>query len=257
MGIRTEEVVSFREAFQKSGVTSIDAFLEHRKEFLDIGKIAIAENLIPFENEENLFPPQNDWYGYLLDRLNARPDEFQYNKLTVITFNYDRSLEWYLFTALQNRFGLEPNKVIELLSFIPIIHVHGNLGNLPWINQGRAFTTRVAWTDVKVAREKIKIIHENIEHDHEFYLAQEAFKSAEIIIFLGFGYNRTNLKRLGLKTFKNVRIIGSAFGLTEREQRTAYSLFRSENTGARTFGNSDWDVLKFLREMIDLEDNKK
>jgi len=51
---------------------------------------------LPYEDEEKLF--QNDplrgggWYEYLFGKLKATFEEFGQNKLSVITFNYDRSL---------------------------------------------------------------------------------------------------------------------------------------------------------------------
>lgn len=43
----TEKFLEFREAFWKSGTSSVDAFLKGRSEFLDVGKFAIAYCLIP------------------------------------------------------------------------------------------------------------------------------------------------------------------------------------------------------------------
>ena len=50
----SDQFVEFREAFWKSGTSSVDAFLEARPEFLAVGKLAIAYCLIPFENEPDL-----------------------------------------------------------------------------------------------------------------------------------------------------------------------------------------------------------
>ena len=86
------QFVLFREAFRKSGKTSVDEFLEHRKEFVDVGKLAIAYCLIPFENEEKLFDYDagrgGNWYEYLFNKLNAPFEEFGRNRVSVVTFNY-------------------------------------------------------------------------------------------------------------------------------------------------------------------------
>lgn len=69
----SDQFVEFREAFWKSSTSSVDAFLEGRPEFLDVGKLAIAYCLIPFENEPDLYSPppgDGDWYLYLSERLN-------------------------------------------------------------------------------------------------------------------------------------------------------------------------------------------
>jgi len=126
-----EKFLEFREAFWKSGTVSVDAFLEGRPEFLDVGKFAIAYCLIPFESEANLFTPpgdHGDWYGYLSERLNRSFDEFEHNKLSIVTFNYDHSLEHYLFTSLLNWHGRSVDDCIGKFAKLPIIHVYGQLG---------------------------------------------------------------------------------------------------------------------------------
>jgi hypothetical protein len=103
-----EKFIEFRESFWKSGKPSIDEFLEHRGDFIEVGKLAIAYCLIPYEDEEKLFSPDGhpgDWYQYLVGKMNAPFEDFGKNRLSVVTFNYDRSLEHYLLTTLQNAHG--------------------------------------------------------------------------------------------------------------------------------------------------------
>src|SRR3989442_13723689 len=69
----------FRDALRTSGQRSVDAFLEHRTEFKEIGKKAIARALIPCEDEEVLFDlfGEDIWYDYLLSKMAApSPDAF-------------------------------------------------------------------------------------------------------------------------------------------------------------------------------------
>jgi hypothetical protein len=134
-----EKFLEFREAFWKSGTASIDAFLKGRPEFLDVGKFAIAYWLIPFESEANLFTPpgdSGDWYEYLSERLNPSFDEFEHNKLSIVTFNYDRSLEHYLFSSLLNWHGRSVDDCVEKFEKLPIIHVYGQLGKIPYPQRG-------------------------------------------------------------------------------------------------------------------------
>jgi hypothetical protein len=46
-------------------------------------------------------------------------------------FNYDRSLEHFLFTALKYSSGKSDDECAGKLKTIPIIHLHGDLGALP------------------------------------------------------------------------------------------------------------------------------
>ncbi|MBI1808153.1 MAG: hypothetical protein HYR76_14030 [Ignavibacteria bacterium] len=263
MGFDKQQVINFRDALKQSGVNSVDAFLEHRRGFLEIGKTAIAESLIPFEDESKLFNLNTDWYGYLLDRLNSPIDRFHENQLTILTFNYDRSLEWYLYKAFQARYRLTGEETIGVLRKIPIIHLYGTLGGLPWEKNGRPYLPTTEWPQAGVmygpmiifginsARGKIKIIHEEHEQDPEFNKAIEMLSKAKRIVFLGFGYNKVNIKRLSPHKWTNVEhpILGTAFGRTELESHVA----RRDIAHNTEFGKEEWDILRFLRERIDFE----
>ena len=75
----------------------IDAFLTVGQSF-NVGKLAIAYCLMLFEDETKLYQPDGDlrggnWYAYLVGKLDLTFEEFGNNKLSIVTFNYDRSLE--------------------------------------------------------------------------------------------------------------------------------------------------------------------
>jgi len=132
-----EEFSTFRDAFLKSGQPSVDAFLQRRPEFLGVGKLAIAFCLMPFEREEKLYHPDGkDWYEYLSVKLNSSFEEFGENKLSIITFDYDRSLEHYLLNSLINLHGKTRDECVKALAQIPIVHVYGHLGERPYPQQG-------------------------------------------------------------------------------------------------------------------------
>jgi hypothetical protein len=121
------DILGFRNQLLYSGKGSVDAFLEHRKDCIQIGKYAIAQVLIEFEDSQQLFV-KGDWYQYLYEKLNTSFEEFDQNKIGIITFNYDRSIEHYLFTALKNSYGKSDEECASKNKNIPIIHVHGQLG---------------------------------------------------------------------------------------------------------------------------------
>lgn len=108
LGYSAEEIRSFRIFLSKSGQPSVDAFLEHRPEFVRLGKTAIAQALIPCESLETLFDKTRDsvnWYQHLSDLMDTSLHGFRKNEVSVLTFNYDRSLEAYFFfcTAKQSQ----------------------------------------------------------------------------------------------------------------------------------------------------------
>jgi len=267
------------------GAVSIDAFLEHQyKDFEKIGKAAIAAALLPFERQESLFEDmQKNWYQLLWSRLAADApfDKFEDNKLRVITFNYDRSLEYYLFTMLEKTY---PDKEEhEYVVRMPkIIHVHGQLGCLPW-QPGADQKNSVPYDAIKgayeqkqqhsysqghpvddvikryfdCARKRIRVIHDDDEDTDDLKQAREWIKSYQRLYFLGFGYHPNNLHKLQVQKLRPVNSFtkGTIQGLSrERKQDAAtlthYSTWRGWPAAPPTLydgGNYD-----FLHDHVDL-----
>jgi hypothetical protein len=220
-GHTVEEFFEFREAFLKSGQPSIDAFLERRSDFLDVGKFAIAYCLIPFEDENKLYKQNvargGDWYEYLSARLNSPFADFGKNKLSIITFNYDRSLEHYLLNSLHSLHGRPFDECAKALAQIPIIHVYGQLGKVPYPQPGchPYRPVRESTADVVRAAAGITLLHEEASDLKQAY---ELLTDARRICFLGFGYHPMNLERLTLKDSDRNRVaFGTALGLLGKE----------------------------------------
>jgi hypothetical protein len=199
-----EKFLEFREAFWKSGTPSVDAFLKGRPEFLDVGKFAIAYCLIPYESEKKLYDPpepDGDWYLHLSERLNSSFDEFEQNKLSIVTFNYDRSLEHYLFTSLLNWHGRSVDACIEKFAKLPIIHVYGQLGKIPYPQQDcRQYVPfdedqKKVPGEVVNASRGITLLH---EEESELREVHDLLTAAERVCFLGLSYHPLNLARLAL-----------------------------------------------------------
>jgi len=55
-------------------------------------------------------------------------EEFAENRVSFVTFNYDRSVEQFLFTSLKNTFGRPDGNTSQVLQKVPIVHLHGRLG---------------------------------------------------------------------------------------------------------------------------------
>lgn len=248
----------FREAFLRSGQSSVDAFLERRPGFLDVGKLAIAYCLIPYENESNLYfsskgdPPfrGGNWYQYLSGKLLDTPFErFGENKLSIITFNYDRSLEHYLFNALQNSYGKPFGKCAEMLGRIPIIHVYGQLGKQPYPkSECRPYRPdRSPFAAVVQAAEGITLVHKLKRKLDE---AHALLAVAERICFLGFSYHELNLSRLAIDT-RNIEskvIFGTAFGMIGEELSDIKTRVHQALGSQITLSNAD--NLQVLRENL-------
>lgn len=259
-------VEQFKAALLRSGKTSVDSFLEHRPEFILVGKTAIAITLITCESEDILFSSNGDsWYGYLFNQLNTQFNDFDKNKLSILTFNYDRSLEQYLFTCLINAYGKSIEKCAEKLKSISIVHLHGDLGELQFLgntNFMRPYSTILSDFTVNVATQRIRIIHEGIENEPQFAQAQKILSESEVICFLGFGYHPLNLERLGFNVnpkgiynYRGKYILGSTFGLTQVESNQVNRYGISLRPHTADFDYRNWDILQYLREMGVLHGN--
>ena len=234
--LRQVFIRAFQDALRGSDHSSIDAFLEYRGEFLELGKNLIAYCLIQCEVAAALFRATDKdatggdrssakWYDLLLDRMDSTFDDFDRNQVRLITYNYDRSLEQYLFTTIKNRYGKSDEEVARKVSAIPIVHVHGQLGYLEWQEHQRSLGTRryesqVDCDAIVTATNGIKVIPEVADESAELDIAHEYLRTAEQIHFLGFGYHERNMQRLlapfrsGTSYSLNARASGTCFGLT-------------------------------------------
>ncbi|MDA0835366.1 MAG: hypothetical protein O2955_11755 [Planctomycetota bacterium] len=241
---------NFREQLAMSGQQSVDSFLEHRKELLETGKQAIACELIKLEDENRLFSADSnvDWYRHLFSAMNAPLKQIVENKLAIVTFNYDRSLEHFLVVSIENTHRIARNEAWEIVKKIPIIHVYGSLGRYsPDGKEGRPYDISQSLTAINQCVEELKIVHE--QYEQEFIKAHEQLSRTEQVVILGFAFHELNVLRLGFDRIKEgTTIYATAFGMTKKECDKAKSF-----VGRRLeWGNRFHDSLTFLRESIDL-----
>jgi hypothetical protein len=201
-----DDVKNFLVRLSRSGHYSVDAFLETCPEHIPLGKFLMAQTLKKYENIDKLFPPnRSGWYQYLFNTLlvNGKP-EFEKNSISIVTFNYDRSFEAYLHTAIQNRFQLSEAQSAEILKQIPIVHVHGILGKYPETPYKSQFDN----SEILEISRQIQIVHEIRDQDDDFCndmfrQAHVLLKAAERIFFLGFGFHLDNVRRFRFFTPAN------------------------------------------------------
>jgi hypothetical protein len=255
LGISPDVIEEFINSLLMAGKLSVDAFLEHRREFLEIGRLAITLTLVKYEIESKLFAENirgSSWYEYLWNKLDAPFEDFDKNRLSIITFNYDRSIEHYLITAMTKLYKKSIKACSEKLNKIPIIHVHGKLGSLPW-QEGeviRRYSTRHNGDIVKLSKQ-IKVIAEKADSSREFNKAYKIMNSATKTYFLGFGYHPANLRRLRMKEFKK-KLPPETFQGTSQGIGVAERNEIAKNWGIRLY-HSDNSCIKFLRNHIVLQ----
>jgi len=253
-GLRPRELNRFRDSLSRSQLYSVDAFLEQHEESVEVGKVAIAAVLGPIEDGRKLFF-KGGWYRYLLNQLVSNLSAGAKQPLTIVTYNYDRSLEHYLYTALTETFGTGEDRMNEIRSNLSVIHVHGSLGALPWQTgenpEGRRpYGESIGGPTIKAAAANITIIHESQDGSPPYQQARDRLAGAKRVCFLGFGYHRINVRRLAVGSWKPSKdrdqVIGSAFNLTDAEKRQRLEYCE----GGIKLGDTSWDCERFLREHV-------
>jgi hypothetical protein len=226
----------FLECFDLSGTESVDLFLSRNPQFEEVGKMVICLSILHAEKDSSLREEvkerEQDWYFYLYNRLTrqaTRKDDYRLfgeSPVAFVTFNYDRSLEHFLFESLLHSFeGIDEKKAKEQLDKIPIIHVYGRPAPLPWVQDDNQNTLpygrdidNFASTNLRAIVANIRVVHKE-RANPQLEKAREEISRAQRIFFLGFAYAQENLQAL---TFPGVldrghRIYGTATGWTSKE----------------------------------------
>jgi hypothetical protein len=248
-----KHIENFVKNLKYSGLTSVDAFLERREEFTDIGKACIAFELLSRENLEIMWSSNRNWMKYLYQRMvTPTLEEFSQNEVGFIMYNYDRTLEKFLHTSLINTYDKDEASCAAILNGLPIIHLHGRLGYLPW--QGRKMSVPFPLGAsmnplvIEECQKEIRIVHEDIaDRDIEFKNARELLRNGIRIYFMGFGYASQNVERLKYAEVAAPREAqGTAQGLTQKEEGEARALFMGKPITLQR-GHDCYD---FLRESV-------
>ncbi len=224
---------------------SIDAFLwhfSHNTDLVSVAKELIAEIIATsgikcrFQRgatDKDLSDPENEmeratdspsgdssnWYRFLwnaivsgqsMEELSAENADYNFN---IITFNYDTSLEWYLYRCVtQDALSMfkTPEQQQRVLTHLRkrIHHVYGEVIRYPWMYEDEKGPIENDQLIFPKGREEslatqlsknIHLIDERIDSTYDHI--QGILQKAQQIIFLGFGFDDTNIgpKVLNLK----------------------------------------------------------
>ncbi len=255
-----ENLNEFTRTFAESGQYSIDAFLKHHPNFSEVGKLSIIINILLFEKyaKKRIIDTRTDhWLEYIWNQINDSPDDIAESNIAFVTFNYDRTIEYYFEIVINNSFKLEKQKRLELFNSIPIVHIYGKIANLPihhmYNNQPNLpfgnYNTNI-FNELK--SNSLNIVYDDAEENKNFQEAYKLLNNAERILIMGFGYHDLNMKRLKLENTnaaKKRKIYGSCLGFNEYEQvrlKNKYSFLKLK----------DLSNTEFLRNVLVSEDIK-
>ena len=202
-GFHEEQINRFLLTFQNSQLYSIDLFLHRHAKLKELGKFIIAWFIQYYEQVSNFHEPRSDvtpWFREFFNRL-MRDDYFEQRKtlLRILTFNYDRSLEEFMYRALLHSTPHDdPTYLVDLMKHIPVTHAYGSLGPLSWQQaeaQPYGYKGYSADHILKLSQ-NISIVHENPPVEDEWNTALKFLSKARLVAFLGFGFAKENIERL-------------------------------------------------------------
>jgi hypothetical protein len=253
-----DAVHQFGLELQQSRRSSIDAFIESRAhDYDEIGRCAIARELLGVESDNGLFPKVNvDWYSSLFDAiLGNSSDAFRRNQLKVLTFNFDRSFERALYLALEANF--KGQDIDQLLDVVPVHHVHGDLGLPSWraryrnVNDRRPYTPADDRESIAMCAQRMKIVHHPV-HSETSETIREWFEWSRRVFFIGFSYHELNLKKLNVPAcLIGKTAYGTAYGmeaglrervirLTNNNQGPMLARHAFDYTAIQAIERTDW-----------------
>lgn len=237
---RWESFQAFADKFFKSDTESIDIFMARNRQLASAGKYIIAFEVLDAESKSHFHEQAvegHDWYSYLVRRLTkgvvseGELCNLPWEMVRFITFNYDRSLEYFLYESLRNSFtNLPVHKLFALLKRISITHVYGLIAPLEWQSPAGYvdYAPQVNEGLLRKVAESIKTIYEENESP-ELTEAHKLLESAERIFFLGFGYAPENMEVLKLPELipPGCEVYGTAFNMMDKEVEDILHTVRS------------------------------
>ncbi|MGH1403015.1 MAG: hypothetical protein ACRBDL_02115 [Alphaproteobacteria bacterium] len=221
----------------------IDYFLDWNSDWQEIGQMMISWVILDREREfeenkrngnhqrlvdQNPNPKNrylvdakqcdDNWYRFILYKMLSDcllyQDFIQENHVHFITFNYDVSLETYLYRGLkQIQFmksgDMQADQIKECL-VDKFTHMYGSLKNNPYqgavsvIKDTRNFHDNFkdyvdTLDEIYQASRGIRTIGSFKKNDNVIQFAQKKIEEAEDVYILGYGFDESNNKRLGLK----------------------------------------------------------
>ncbi len=226
---------------------SIDNFIDsHRSDpaIAAVGKLAIASAILTAERNSTLYvSPDNiyntvnfqrladTWFNafFQLVCLNAQEDDLpgRLSRVRIVTFNYDRTLEHFLYHSIQNYYGTKPERAAEILSHLSIFHPYGKVGALPWQSAGTAvpFGGGISSSTLTQVAETLRTFTEGTsETESQIEQIRNSVFEAETLVFLGFAFHELNL-RLLFGSLREVpvrhskQVFGTAMGLSESNKK--------------------------------------
>jgi hypothetical protein len=221
-----------------------------RPEIVLLGKAEIVRQILLAEGRSTLFNADDrslvlaqkyddTWLPHFLSmvigsqtRTQAAATAFQ--NVTIINFNYDRTIEHFLYSRLQTNLGLADTEAIAAIASLKIIRPYGSIGPLPW-QGGNTIPFGDAITN---DHERLFALAQNVRTFTEQNVPQElhqgirsAIEAARLVVFLGFGFHQQNMTLLQASGQQWRRVLGTDLGI-DLENRDTLKRYIAATVGS-------------------------
>ena len=196
------------------GASSIDNFLDahHGNEKIELcGKLAIAKAILSAEKSSLLADIKHTerfdesrlaetWYmqlwKILCENVRASESDKILSNVSFITFNYDRCIERFFAQKISTYYGRPMQAGQEIVRRVPIVHVYGKVGGLPWEEDAVTCSFGDASADLLKVCKQIKTFGEGVDDQNKLAHISHLIDESEVIVFLGFAFHSMNMKLL-------------------------------------------------------------
>jgi hypothetical protein len=259
---------------------SIDNFVDvHRNDpsVAFCAKAAITKCILDAERKSTIYVDQSNIYNTINFQSNAKawhtlffrilttncvledlPERLQ--SIGIVSFNYDRCFEHFLFHAIRTYYRISANDACEILSHLEVYHPYGKVGALPYIQDTNHFENPAAIDygaepspkGIVTISKQIRTFTESIdEQASDIIRIRDMVYETRNLVFLGFAFHSINVQLL----FPFVRpdpvsyekrIIATALGSSESDLRIIENDLRARykcDRGAAELRNLTCDAL--------------
>jgi hypothetical protein len=198
---------------------SIDNFIDsHREEprIAMCGKLAIARCILEAEKKSILFVDRTNVYNsldfeaadktwltpffrLLTENCQKKDIEARLHRVGIISFNYDRTIEHFLFHALQRYYRESAGWASKTVKALDIHHPYGKVGSLPWIDRQQSIDfgeTPEVQQLIQLSKQLLTFSEGTNADKGSIDLIRRDIANAKRLAFLGFAFHPLNMEVL-------------------------------------------------------------
>lgn len=136
-----------------------------------------------------------------------------FENVSIVCFNYDRCVEWFIPLALQTYYGLDQTVANQIAASLPVLHPYGTIGPVDAL----PFGSKNA--NILNAAKSILTFSEGLSDETLIGNIRAEVEQAETIVFLGFAFHPMNIALLTPeKEAEATRIFATSYGLSDEDE---------------------------------------